>query len=386
MGLFGQKKKPEEQISAYLGVDVGTSGIKVVELSLEQNRLNLRRWGYSESPVTQATTPLIDDPAKAGKTLRDIMAKSEIKAHKVIASLPTSQVFHAMLALPVPKDAEEDFRAVIEAQARKFLPLPLEEMVLDSNILDKDLLPKRQAQKEADKKKKDSLTAVPTAEERSEKEKKYIRVLITGAPKTLVAKYIEVFRQARVELMSLETEVFALIRTLIGKDPSRVMIVDIGAQRTNVVIVQGGVPYLTRGIKSGGSTVTQVLAQNMGVSFEEAETMKRDLAYKSGATMAAPLQAAFKPILHEISYALQLYSEQEFHEHSSIEKVIITGGSSHVPGIVPYLTAALNANVYLGDPWARVATLPEERLVLDEVGPRLAVAVGLAMRGKEAEV
>lgn len=386
MGLFGKKKKPEEQIAAYLGVDVGTSGIKVVELSLEQSRLNLRRWGYSESPAGPSTTPLIDDPAKAAKTLRDVLTKSEMKAHKVIASLPTSQVFHAMLALPVPKDAEEDFRAVIEAQARKFLPLPLEEMVLDSNILDKDLLPKKQAQKEADKKKKDSLSLVPGEEKRSEMEKKYIRVLITGAPKTLVAKYIEVFRQAKVDLVSLETEVFALIRALIGKDPSRVMIVDIGAQRTNVVIVQGGVPYLTRGIRSGGTAVTEALAQSMGVSFEEAETMKRDLAYKTGATLAAPLQVALKPILHEISYALQLYSEQEFHEHSTIEKVIITGGSSHVPGIVPYLTSALNANVYLGNPWARVATLPEERLILDEVGPRLAVAVGLAMRGKEVEV
>lgn len=383
MGLFG-KKKPVEQISAFLGVDVGTSGIKVVELSLEQSRLNLRRWGYSEATASLDAKPLIDDPVKAGKTLRDVLAKAEMKSSKAIASLPSSQVFHAMLALPVPKDANEDFRAVIETQARKFLPMPLEDMVLDSNILDRDLLPKKQVQKDIDKKKKDSLTIEGLrADNRSEKEKKYIRVLITGAPKVLVAKYIEIFRQAKVDLLSLETEVFALVRALVGQDPSRVMIVDIGAQRTNVVIVHGGVPYLTRGIKSGGSAVTQALAQSMGVSFAEAETMKRDLAYKAQSTLPVPLQTALKPILHEISYALQLYSEQEFHEHTTIEKVIITGGSSHVPGIVPYLTSALNANVYLGNPWARVATLPEERLVLDEVGPRLAVAVGLAMRGKE---
>ncbi len=382
MGLF-KRKKPEEQFAGFLGIDVGTSGIKMVELSLEQNRLNLRRWGYSESATNQANGALIDDPAKAAKVLRDVLVKAETKATKAIASLPSSQVFHIMLALPIPKDATEDFKATIESQARKFLPMPLEDMVLDSNVLDKDLLPKKPGHKEPTKKTPgEPLVEAPKAD-RPNKDKQFIRVLVTGAPKTLVAKYLELFRQAKLELLSLETEVFALVRALVGKDPSRVMIVDIGAQRTNVVIIQDGVPYLTRGIKSGGTAVTQALAQSMGVSFEEAEAMKRDLAYKSQSTLPAPLQVALKPILHEISYALQLYAEQEFHEHSTVEKVIITGGSSHIPGIVPYLTSALNANVYLGNPWARVATLPEERLVLDEVGPRLAVAAGLAMRGKE---
>ncbi len=393
MGLFGRKKK-NEKIEGFLGVDIGTSGIKMVELATERSRLSLRRWGYSEATSKENGKHLLDEPAKTAKLLRDVLAKTETRSTKAIASLPSSKVFHSMLSLPIPKDPDEDLKAIIENQARKFLPLPLEEMILDSNILDKDLLPKKlqdsksqktdfkKVQEVQDVKEADN-SRETTHDTRSEKEKKYIRVLITGAPKELVAKYLDIFSQAKLELISLETEILALVRALVGKDPSRIMIVDMGAERTNLVIVQHGVPYLTRGIKSGGSAITQVLAQSMGVSFAEAEAMKRDLSYKEETTLPAPLEAALKPILHEISYALQLYADQEFHEHSSVEKVIITGGSSHVPGIVPYLTAALNVNVYLGDPWARVATLLEERLILDEVGPRLAVAVGLAMRGKE---
>lgn len=370
MGLF--RKKKEERFEGMLGVDVGTSGIKVVEIAPEKGRLKLSRYGYSEpAGSVKADTALIDDAPRAAETLKKILKASDMHAAKAVASLPSSKVFHAMITLPVPKDPKEDIKPVIEAQARKLLPLPLEEMILDSNILDKDLLPGQGGAKKE------------TATEPTDKSKKYIRILLTGAPKVLVAKYVEMFRLAKIELVSIETEIFAVIRSLVGKDKSRIMIVDMGAERTNIAVVDKGVPYITRGIKSGGNAVTQALAASMGVSFEEAEAMKRDLAYSASQGLPAPLEEAIKPILHEIKYTLQLYADQEFHDNSTVEKIIITGGSSHVPGLVPYITSALNVNVYHGDPWARVATVAEARPVLDEVGPRLAVAIGLAMRGKD---
>lgn len=371
MGLFGKKK--EERFEGMLGVDVGTSGIKVVEIIPEGGRLRLSRYGYSEpAGAVKVEGSLIDDAPKAADTLKRIMKDSGMKANKAVASLPSSKVFHAMITLPVPKSPKEDLKPIIEAQARKLLPLPLEEMILDSNILDKDLLPKQ----EADKQKEAALDS-------GDKSKKYIRVLLTGAPKVLITKYVELFRIAKIELVSLETEIFAVVRSLVGKDKSRVMIVDMGAERTNIAVVDKGVPYITRGIKSGGNAITQALAESMSVSFEEAEAMKRDLSYSATQGLPAPLEEAVKPILHEIKYTLQLYADQEFHDNSTVEKIIITGGSSHVPGLIPYLTAALNVNVYHGDPWARVATVPEARPVLDEVGPRLAVAIGLSMRNKD---
>lgn len=371
MGLF--KKKKEERFDGMLGVDIGTSGMKVVEIVPDKGRLKLSRYAYSEpAGSAKSEAALIDDAPKAAETLRKILKASDMRATKAVASLPSAKVFHAMITLPVPKSPKEDLKPIIEAQARKFLPLPLEEMILDSNILDKDLLPKHESDKQKD-----------AALEAGDKTKKYIRVLLTGAPKVLVAKYVEIFRLAKIDLASLETEIFALIRSMIGKDKSRIMIVDMGAGRTNIAVVDKGVPYITRGIKSGGNAVTQALAASMGVSFEEAEAMKRDLAFSASQELPPKLEEAIKPVLHEIKYTLQLYADQDFHENSTVEKIIITGGSSHVPGLIPYITAALNVNVYHGDPWARVATVAEARPVLDEVGPRLAVAIGLAMRGKD---
>jgi len=364
MALFGGKK--EETFSGLLGVDLGTAGIKLIELAPDKGRMRLSTYGYAE-PKTPLPTgkSAIDDIPKTVAVMKRIMKEGNFKATRAVAALPTTKVFHAIISLPVPKDPKADLRPMIEAQAQKLLPLPIDEMVLDSTILDKHLLPKEER------------TEVVEAGEG-----KYMRVLLTGAPKTLIASYVELFKAANIELVSLETEIFALTRSLIGKEKSHVLIVDLGAERTNIAIVDQGIPLLTRVIKSGGSNITQALAGSMGLSFEEAEAMKRDLSSASTGTMPAPLLEALKPIVHEIRYAIQLYGEQAG-AGGTVEKILLTGGSSRLPGLSQMLSRELNMNVYLGDPWARISSAPDLRGVLDEIGARYAVAVGLAERMEE---
>lgn len=362
MAIFGGKK--EESFPGMIGVDLGTAGIKLIELIPDRGRLKLSTYGYAEpkTPSMPAKVP-IDDIQGTVQILNKLRKEGNFKATRAVAALPTTNVFHAIISLPVPKNAKDDLKPLIEAQAEKLLPLPLSEMVLDSNILDKHLLPKEGAEDIA-----------------AQNEGKFLRVLLTGAPKTLIAKYIELFKQASLELVSLETEMFALTRALVGKEKAHVLIVDLGAERTNLAIVKEGVPLLTRVIKSGGSTVTQAFASGMGMSFSEAEAMKRDLAFAGGA-MPAPLLEALKPIIHEIKYALDLYGEQANGE--KVEKILLTGGGARLPGLSEVLTQTLNMNVYLGDPWARLSAAPDVRGVLEEIGPRYSVAIGLAERLEE---
>jgi Tfp pilus assembly PilM family ATPase len=158
------------------------------------------------------------------------------------------------------------------------------------------------------------------------------------------------------------------------------MIVDIGYERTNITLVHEGIPFLHRSIKAGGATVTAMMAKQMGISAPEAEQMKLDLAQQPGGELPPVLKEAMMPILHEVKYSLSLYAQQEFHEHSDVEKIIVTGGSGRLPQIDLFLKEALDINVYLGDPWARIAAPSGLRPVLDEIGPRFSVALGLAMK------
>lgn len=366
--MFGAKK--EEVSQGLLGVDIGTTAVKVVELTPEGGKIRLVTYGYADiAPDKDASVLSVDDAKRMAAILQQIIKASGMKATKAVAALPASSVFHAIISIPMPKTAKEDIRGVVEAQTAKLLPLPIAEMIIDSHIIDKDLLPKDDGKPAVEKKADDQPAA------------KTVRVQVTAAPKALVEKYIAVFRAAKLELISLETEVFALMRALIGKDSAKTMIVDVGGDRTNIVIAERGVPYLTRGIKSGGNTVTAAFANAMSISLAEAEGMKKDVALGEGSAMPPVLAVAIKPLMHEAKYALDVnMQENTSGAQKPVNKVILTGGSAALAGFDRALTDALNVNVYVGDPWARIATPPVSRPILDEVGSRFAVAVGLAMR------
>ncbi|MBU1126333.1 MAG: type IV pilus assembly protein PilM [Patescibacteria group bacterium] len=369
MALFGKKKA---ETPGLVGVDIGAGGIKAVELIPEKNRVRLATYGFSELKKYEDKAPtLLDSPKQAAEILTRILKEAGIKSRRANASLPSQSIFHAIITIPRPKSAKEDIRPAIEAQVKKLAPLPIEEMILDTTVIDKDLLPKLESSEKSE-------------QEKESDSGKHIRVLVSGAPKDLVAKYVEIFKLAKLELISLETEAFALIRSLVGKDKARILIVDIGYRRTNITIVNNGIPFLHRSIQAGGENVTKMMAQQMGVSHSEAEQSKRDLSMAESDTVLPPvLKEAMMPIMHEVKYALELYAAQDFHDHSSVEKIIITGGSAQLPQIDTFLSETLNLNVYIGDPWARVATPAALRPVLDEIGSRFSVAIGLAMKDLE---
>ena len=382
MGLFSKKK---HEASGLIGIDIGAGGMKAVELVQQDGRLRLKTYAYSAlKDRSKDQKALLEDPKRAGVILREMMKKAKMTSSEANASLPSHSVFHAIVTIPQPKDAKEDIKPMIDTQVKKLLPMPIEDMILDSTVIDKHLLPKAKPVEKRKEKKGDVVTKTSEPVDigiSARKTQQHIRVLISGAPKELVAKYIAIFKSAKLTLASLETEAFALIRSLVGKDPSRIMIVDVGFERTNITIVDGGIPYLHRSIKAGGQNVTAMIAKQMSLPMDQAEQAKLDMALGVPKDQIPPvLREAMMPILHEIRYSFELYGQQLFHENSTVEKIILTGGSALIPQLDPFLTEALNMNVYLGDPWARIAAPEGLRPVLNEIGPRFSVSLGLAMK------
>jgi type IV pilus assembly protein PilM len=374
MSLFGGPAK-----KSYLGIDIGAGGIKVVELLSEKGRARLMTYGYSERRPTDPPMPPLEHTKETAEVLSKICKQAKTTSTKAMAALPLSSVFSAIISVPREKD-EKLIKEAINAQVRKLTPVPLEEMITYSTFID-PIKPTA-----AEKGKKEGEIKQFVSAQEGPKKKDYIRVLVSGSPKSLVQKYIEIFKLAKLELQALDTEAFALIRSLVGKDKSTVMILDIGYLRTNITVVEKGVPFLTRSINVGGGTVTKKIMTQLNVSEEEAERMKHDLGTMTAGAGAATggmptlLESVMTPLVNEIRYATDLYTKMEFTENRKLEKIIITGGSAHLPHLSEYLSQTLNLNVYVGDPWARVIFPEDLRPVLDEVGPRLAVAVGLAMR------
>ncbi len=360
MSLFSKRKK-----GGILGVDIGASSIKVVELLNAKGRVKLMTYGYAELPASNDGGMLLDQPKVAGELLADVCKQAGCQSAIAMAALPLSNIFSTILSLPSTKDPKQ-LKPMIDAEIEKLSPLPLAEMITYSTFLDG----------KGEKKDKED-------KEKQREKEKYVRVLVTGAAKTFVQKYLEIFRGAKLQLQALDTESFALIRSLIGKDRGAIMVIDLGAKRTNMTIVEKGIPFVTRSMNLGGDGITSRIQSSMSVSMEEAERMKRDfgsLGMMESDDIPPLLEHLFKPLLTEVNYAFELYANMELTELKKVEKIILTGGSAHLPRLPEYLADALSMNVYRGNPWARVIYPQDLSVVLEEIGPRMSVALGLAMR------
>ncbi len=245
------------------------------------------------------------------------------------------------------------------------MPLPLEEMVLDW----KKIAVPSGLKAEAD----------GTADIHSGA-KVITKILLTGAPKALVNKYVEIFKKAELNLVFLEGETIALIRSLIGNDKGTIMLAEVGASTSDLVIIDQGVPVFNRSLDLGGQTVTEAISKSLNIDLQQAEQFKYDLGVAGMRAGEVPeaMKSLVNSVTSEIKYSLNLFQSNN---GKNIEKIIMTGGSSLLYGFVDHLSKELDINTIIGSPWSLISYPLNIKPLLDEIGPRLSVSVGLAMRG-----
>lgn len=425
MDLFSKK--------SYLGVDLGTSAIKMIEVQNKSGRAVLVTYGYVEqsTDIIRASSEEMEN--EIVKIIKSIYHDSRMSSKRVIAALPSFSVFSSIISLP--RMGKKDLAQAIQWEAKKFVPLPIEEMTLDWKVVpaETEIKKKTSGAKAEHKDKTDKLASYKkdsrsanqamarqqiqpsagsaAAEEDSsgkqsdqktislaalfkknkkndaqlakkQKNKKdNVKILLTAAPKKIVERYIRIFKAADLELLSLETEAFALERSLVGGDPASVMIIDIGAVSSDVTIIDNGIPILTRSIDVGGSAITKAVMTSLNVDLSRAEQFKRDIGFSISGPSGLPeiIKTTLNPIINEVKYSIDIYLSQT-NRDMSLEKIILTGGSAWLPELVAYLSKLLDIKVIIGDPWDKVVYPLELKPVLTELGPRFAVAVGLAMR------
>jgi type IV pilus assembly protein PilM len=376
---------------SYLGVDIGSGGVKLIELHLEKNRPVLFSYGLTSNKQDvhklmasedknianllenklnnsgQSANAKQPDSAanqfneaqieKYANVIKTICRTARTTSKTAVVSLPVSSVFHAVVTLPIVK--KEDLDHILKAEVRKLLPMALEEMALDYQVLK------------------------GTPEDKSQ------RILVNAVPHKLIEFYSKVFQKAGLVLEALEPESTALARSLIGKDQAVSMIVDIGSERTNFFIVDQGIPITHQSIESGGDKIDRILQNILGVERGFIGQVKYDLfdflSTTSNTTLSEQkwldiLMPVIDPILKEIEVSLEVYLRQTGNEGKRPEKIILTGGMSLLPFLAKYIQDKFKIKCYVGDSWARIVYQEGLKPVLRQIGPRMSVAVGLAMR------
>ena len=337
-----------------LGIDIGTSTIKVVEISRWGTKKSLKNYGEMRSEVlydkpfrSAEKTSLLLSAKDIARALRGILQETKIETKDAVFSIPDFSSFFTHFELPPM--TKEELPEAVSYEARKHVPLPFSEITFDWQILNKKRfgLPKEPA-----------------------------RILMVAVPNELINQYQEIARLSKLSLTTLEAEVFGLIRSSVKNKKESLVILDMGAQTTTINMVRNGVLQSSRSIDVGGGNFSERIAQSLSISRKEAEEQKREkgLLSKDVKVVLVPL---IDTVISEIRQATQEI------EAAEIGRIVLGGGSSLLPGLKEYFTENLKIETELIDPFRSVFYPPVLEGTIKEMGPSYGVAVGMALRGLE---
>lgn len=365
---------------SFLGVDIGTSAIKVVQLSKERDTYRLENYGEikfseEEAPMEvyqQSSLKMLDE--QVADLLKKIIAETGITATQAAFSLPVFSSFSTIIELPpMPKDEMEK---AIQFEARQYVPIPISEVSLDSLVIGEEHKMHKENGANARNEEERQKEAQPSAAQK----KKHVEVLLVAVPNEIKKKYQHIAELAGLDLVALEMETFPLARALLKGDPAITVIADVGARSTDICIVDNGFVRISHNFEFSGVDITKAYAEFAKLNFIDAERAKKvtglDLTPGQLAEAKA-LVGIVDNIINEIDRIIHSYFNKTGRE---VKRVVLAGGVSFMPGFVERLQEKLSAPVMVGNPFENLAWQKELEKTLTDIGPSFGVAVGLAMR------
>lgn len=348
-----------------LGIDIGSSSIKVVQLRKKKGKAILETYGalslgpYGKVEVGKAVSLQVEDIVKA---LVDAMKESNVTTSSGVISIPTASSLIFTISLPASV-TEEQLKSVVPMEARKHIPVPISEVTLDWFVIPQ----------EAEAFEDDTQhTAVKSPDSK-------IEVLVVAIHNDTLVRYQEILKRTGIHSESFEMEIFSSIRSSFGHDLAPVLLMDFGASKTKLSIVEAGVVRLFHVVNRGSQDITSNIATSTGVSFEEAEKLKRSIGLdeRENKDISDIAKLSVDYIFSETN-SVVLAFEKKYNKN--ISKVVLTGGGSLLKGLLPYANSSFHTEVFYSNPFSKTEAPAFLQPVLEISGPEFAVAVGLALR------
>ncbi len=336
----------------FLGVDIGTSSIRVVELKrgkpaklenygefkiLSDNKKSFR--------VFKQNSLLMSDK-QVSDAIKSIYSEAGIKTKEANFSIPDFSSFFTTLELPAM--GKDEIYEAVKYEARPYIPLPDNEITLDWVITE------------------GKISKTP------------IKVLVVAIPNDIVSQYQKIAKDSGLELRLLEPEVFSLARNL--KEEKNTSVIDIGARSTTCSILEKGVLKTSHSFNVAGNQLTETLARSMDIDYNKANRIKENKGIASEGKEKEILLPLIDSILAEIKKAFREYYQKEGKE---IETVILTGGMAQMPGLREYFSSELKKKTKILNPFDNLSHPPVLKETLKIKAPLYGVAVGAALKGFE---
>ena len=345
-----------------LGIDIGHSSAKVVQLKKEHGRVILETYGeialgpYGNLAVGQVANLA---PNKTQEMLKDLFGEASVTAKTAAFSIPLGASL--LVIIELPDVAANNLEKIIPLEARKYIPVPISEVELDWWVI-----PKHQGE---------GATNTPG--------KKTIEVLVVAIHKEVVNQYNEISKASGLKTEFFEIETFSAIRAVYEGDLAPVVILDIGAGTSKLAVVDYGVVRLSHTISKGSQDITTALSRSLDVDFARAEQIKREVGLMEKETdgkIVSIMNTITDYIFSEVNKVIVIYQQKY---RRSVSKIVLIGGGALLKGILETAGKSFEVPVTLGHAFGKVEYPAFLDKVLKEIGPSFAVAVGLAARQLE---
>ena len=344
-----------------LGLDIGSSSVKLAEIQAAGSSYQLQRVGYAPLPPDAIVQGSFMNAPAISSAIREAYDDGRFKVKDVATSVSGHSVIVKRIQLP--SQSEDELDETIKWEAEQYIPFDINEVNLDYQMLQEESVDGQ------------------------------MDVLLVAAKKDLIDDYLGVVSDAGLSLAVMDVDAFALGNMFEcnydSSASSAIALVDIGASVININVMSGTIPVFTRDITSGGNQYTEEIQKTLNVSFDEAERIKvggdgdelsRDVVPQE---VEECMRDVSEQLLGEIQRSLDFYRATT--ANVPIGKVLLCGGAARVPGLDRLFQERIEIPFEVANPFSRIAVASgagdEERIRV--LGPALGVAVGLGLRRRD---
>jgi type IV pilus assembly protein PilM len=339
-------------MTAYFGLDIGSSSIKVTQSTVTGAKtFTVDSVGLALNPAGSIDFANPTVVEKLGPAVKQLLSEARIREKRVVVAVAENKVYSRILTMPTMSEAE--LSSAIKWEAEQFVPIPVAEVELDFSILEQ--------------------------QDKSTTDKKML-VYLVAAPKKYLQSMVDFLVGIGLEPIAVESEMVAVSRSLtFGAGESTTLIVHMGAMSTVLAIVDGSALSFSYVIDSGGVSLTRALAQSLSLPLPQAEEYKRTYGL-DGKQLEGKVRTGLLLILDSI--VSEMRKAMEYHLSSRktrVTRIVLSGGGAYLPEFSTYLSEVFGGlEVIVSDPFAaasvaRGLTLPREKAVYS-------VSVGLSQR------
>ena len=346
--MFASKSKP------LIGIDIGSSSVKLVELSMSSKMPRLAAWAVEPMPNGAITENTISNPKDVADAVSRALVKSGSKANEAAIAISSSHAITKILSMPKGM-REYEIEEQVSIEALHFIPYPIEEVNLDFEVIG-------------------SSGTDPENED---------DVLLVACRKTIVDEYVDLLEELQLTPKIVDIDTYALERIYRSADPfatsgeELTAIFDIGAVTTHMTVVDQERVLYTRHQSFGSKQLLQLVRKEYGVGAEEAEGLI--VSSKPPADYYESVLMPFaKMVSQEISRALQFFYSSSM--HSKVDNILLTGGCASLQGLNDEVENEIDFRTKVLDPFSAITTIGD-REMLERSSKLLTVATGLALRG-----